>query len=159
MLRSVSDTETGRDTAPGEDVHHAAAAMYDLLVSFVRLMPRDMSLTSVSALATLDRTGPRRITDLAASEGVTQPSVTTLVTTLTKAGYVERRSDPNDKRVVVVAITEKGTAYLRERRAKHTQIVENALGDLSADELAALNVAVPTVEHLHRLVDELRANR
>ena len=39
-----------------------------------------MSLTSLSTLATLELTGPRRITDLAANEGVTQPSMTALVT-------------------------------------------------------------------------------
>lgn len=58
---------------------HTASAVYGLLASFIRLTPRDMSLTSLAAFATLERTGPRRITDLSASEGVAQPSVTSLV--------------------------------------------------------------------------------
>ncbi|MET7729608.1 MarR family transcriptional regulator [Streptomyces mirabilis] len=53
-----------------------------------RRLPRDMSLTSAATLATLDRTGPRRITDLAAVEGVTQPAMTTLVRVMEESGLV-----------------------------------------------------------------------
>ena len=42
------------------------AALYGLATRATRRLPRDMSLTSAATLATLDRTGPRRITDLAA---------------------------------------------------------------------------------------------
>ncbi|MBO0816571.1 MAG: MarR family transcriptional regulator, partial [Actinobacteria bacterium] len=38
-----------------------------------------MSLTAAATLATLDRSSPRRLTALAAHEGVTQPAMTQLV--------------------------------------------------------------------------------
>jgi hypothetical protein len=41
-----------------------------------------MSLTSLSTLATLELTRPRRMTDLAACEGVMQPPMTALVSIL-----------------------------------------------------------------------------
>lgn len=165
MLRRVSTTASDRaddrGPAPAEDARGtadraAAAALHDLLVSFVRRTPRDMSLTSVLALSTLDRTGPRRITELAASEGITQPSVTALVASLVRAGYVERRSDPNDKRVVMVAITEAGTDFVRGRRAATAQVFADAVGGLSPQETAALGAALPAIGHLHALIDELR---
>jgi DNA-binding MarR family transcriptional regulator len=134
----------------------AADAVYDLLASFIRLNPRDMSLTSLSALATLDRTGPRRITELAASEGVTQPSVTSLVASLVRAGYVERRSDPADKRVVVIAITEAGSTYLGARRAVTAGVFADAVEELSAEEGAILAAAVPVIERLRDLVEGQR---
>lgn len=142
------------------DAQHAAdlgaAAVHDLLASFIRLVPRDMGLTSLAALSTLDRTGPRRITELAASEGVTQPSVTSLVASLVRAGYVERRGDPSDKRVVMVAITEAGSAYLRTRRAATAQVFADAVDKLSPDEAATLATALPVLERLRDLVDEQR---
>ena len=134
----------------------ASAAVYDLLASFIRLNPREMSLTSLAALATLDRTGPRRITELAASEGVTQPSVTSLVASLVRAGYVERRSDPADKRAVVIAITEAGSAYLGTRRAVTAGIFADAVDELSAEEAAILDAAVPVIERLRDLVEGRR---
>lgn len=160
MLRRVSTTAGSRDATPavnGRDAAgDAAAAVHDLLASFIRVTPRDMSLTSIATLSTLDRTGPRRITELAASEGVTQPSVTSLVASLVREGYVERRSDPDDKRVVMVAITEAGSAYLRTRREATTQVFVDAADRLPADDAAVLAAALPVIERLRDLVDEQR---
>jgi DNA-binding MarR family transcriptional regulator len=154
MLRRVT-TATTPDTATAGDALRPAGAVHELVSSYIRHMPRDISLTSVSTLATLNRKGARRITDLAASEGVTQPSVTSLVTSLERAGLVERRSDPADRRVVMVAITEAGTAYLRARRADAAQTFLRAMEQLSADEVATLASAAPVLEHLRELLDEL----
>ncbi len=156
MLRSVSSRSTTRDPAAAAERRRAATAVYELAASFIRHTPRDMSLTSLSALATLNRLGPRRITDLAASEGVAQPSVTAMVTMLERAGFVERRRDPDDKRVVMVAITEAGSAYVRARRAAGAQAFSEALDKLSPEEAATLEAAVPVIEHLRAIVDEQR---
>lgn len=155
----MSTTATTSDLTPADDLRRTAVAVSDLLSSFIRLTPRDMSLTSLSALSTLDRTGPRRVTDLAASEGIAQPSVTALVTSLVRAGYVERHSDPADKRVVMIAITDAGTAYLGSRRAANAQIMADILGRLPADEAATLTAAIPVIDHVHELVEEIRASR
>jgi DNA-binding MarR family transcriptional regulator len=146
MLRSVSS----------QDGKNAAAVVHDLVTAFIRLTPRELSLTSLSVLSTLDRGGARRITDLAASEGVTQPSVTALVTSLVGAGYVERHSDPADRRVVMVAITEAGSAFLRHRRAVNLEAFSEVFDKLSHEEAATLTAALPVIEHLRELVDELR---
>src|SRR5580700_9903097 len=83
----------------------AAAALHGLMVGVIRRVPRELSLTSLSTLSTLERAGPRRITDLAVVEGVTQPSMTALVRVLERDGLVARRGDPGDGRVALVAAT------------------------------------------------------
>src|ERR1700733_10246448 len=93
-----------------------AGALYALLAPLPRRAPRDLSLPSLATLSTLDRTGPRRVTDLAVIEGVTQPSMTALVTALERGGLVARHSDPADRRVTLVALTDEGLLYLRSRR-------------------------------------------
>lgn len=80
-----------------------------LLASAVRWMPRDISLASLSALSTLDRAGPPRITDLARLEGVAQPSMTVLAGTMERGGFAARRRDPSDRRVVLIGLTAAGT--------------------------------------------------
>src|SRR5438552_2641325 len=92
-----------QDTAPGASAA-IGAALYGLATRAARRLPRDMSLTSAATLATLDRTGPRRITDLAAVEGVTQPAMTTLVRVMEESGLVERWGDASDKRVTLVSL-------------------------------------------------------
>ena len=145
-----------RKQTPGERIT-VAEALYRLVSVAVRQQPREISLTSASTLATVERTGPRRITDLAAIEGVTQPSMTALVTVLERAGLVERRQDPRDQRVVLVALTAAGTDYLRSRRRAGAEAFARLIDKLPPDETAILLAAAPALQHLNELDDERRA--
>jgi DNA-binding MarR family transcriptional regulator len=131
-------------------------AIYGLMTAALRRQPRDMSLTSISTLATLELTGPRRITDLAASEGVMQPSMTALVSALERSGLVERRRDPSDRRVALVALTSDGTEYIRARRQAGVEAFAPLIDDLPADEAEALSAAVTAMTHIQRLDEEGR---
>ncbi|TXS01818.1 MarR family transcriptional regulator [Streptomyces sp. col6] len=110
-----------------------------------------MSLTSAATLATLDRTGPRRITDLAAVEGVTQPAMTALVRVMEESGLVERRGDASDRRVTLVYLTEAGASYVRTRHQAGVHAFERLIGELTADEVEALVAALPALTHLAEL--------
>jgi DNA-binding MarR family transcriptional regulator len=143
--------------ASPEGLATAADALYRLLTAAVRQLPRDISLTSLATLATVERAGPRRITDLSASEGVTQPSMTALVTTLEKSGLVERRHDVHDQRVVLVALTDAGADYLRKRRQSGTEAFGRLLAQLPAEEASAIVAAGPALRHLRELHDQQRA--
>lgn len=113
-----------------------------------------MSLTSASTLSTLERGGPRRVTDLAVVEGVTQPSMTLLVGRLERAGLVERTKDPSDKRVALVAITDAGRAVLVSRRRAGAEAFDQLIGKLPPDDAAALAAALPALERLRELEAE-----
>src|ERR1700722_11846368 len=108
-------------------------ALFGIVTTAVRSQPRDMGLTSLSTLATLELTGPRRITDLAASEGVMQPSMTALVSALERSGLVERRRDASDGRVSLVALTSIGTEYIRARRQAGVEVFAQLIDALPAD--------------------------
>jgi DNA-binding MarR family transcriptional regulator len=117
----------------------------------VRRAPRDLTITSAATLATLDRTGPRRITDLAAIEGVTQPAMTVLVRVMEESGLVERRGDPTDKRVTLVWLTEAGASYVQARRLSGVQSFAQLIDKLTDEEIAALTAALPALQHLAAL--------
>jgi DNA-binding MarR family transcriptional regulator len=131
-------------------------ALYGLMTAAVRSQPRDMSLTSLSTLATLELTGPRRVTDLATCEGVMQPSMTALVSTLERSGLVERRRDPFDRRVALVALTSEGTEYIRARRQVGVDVFAQLIDDLPAGEADVLFAAVTAITHIQRLEEERR---
>ncbi len=132
------------------------AALHGLAVRAVRRLPRDMSITSAATLATLHRTGPRRITDLAASEGVTQPAMTVLVRVLEESGLVERRGDPSDRRVTLVSVTEAGAAYVERRRQTGVDALARLVDELPDDEVEALVGALPALAHLAELESQER---
>jgi DNA-binding MarR family transcriptional regulator len=155
-----------RDTAePGtknaRDAAGVGAALQGVAAGVVRRVPRKLSLTSMSTLSTLERKGPRRITDLAVCEGVTQPSMTVLINGLERSGLVERQSDPTDKRVALVVLSAQGEEFMRAQRRVGAEAFEQLLKELKPDELATLVAAIPALTHLREL-DEVQqdlANR
>jgi DNA-binding MarR family transcriptional regulator len=126
------------------------AAGLERLIGLFRWLspPSGLSLTSAATLATLERGGPRRLTALAAREGVTQPAMTQLVARLQDAGLVDRVPDAADGRVVYVRITAEGQAVLARRRAVRAERVAALLTRLSPDEQAALVAALPAMDAL-----------
>lgn len=106
---------------------------------------RDLSLTAAAALASLDRLGAQRITTLAATEGVSQPSMTQLVQRLEQRGLVTRTSDPSDGRVALVSLTEQGRAALAARRERNARTITELLDGLPADDVRALAEALAAV--------------
>ena len=154
----VSAANATSRTAPVADARTGVGeALIGLTASAVRWARRDMSLTSLGTLSTLDRAGPQRITDLALVEGVTQPSMTVLVGNLERDGLVVRRGDPSDKRVVLIELTAAGTDLVRSRRRAGAQAFAQLIEKLPSDETAALLAALPALEHLRELEDVQRA--
>jgi DNA-binding MarR family transcriptional regulator len=141
--------ESGDRAAAGE-------ALYGLVTVVVQRGSREMSLTSLATLSTLDRTGPRRVTDLAVIERVAQPSMTALVIALERAGLVERRGDPADKRAALVSVTAAGSDLLRARRRAGAEAIAQLIDKLPPDEAAALAAAIPALQHLRELDNEQR---
>jgi len=143
-------------SGPGGSPAGSASALYGLLTTLLRRAPRDFSLTALATLSTLDRTGPRRITDLAVIEGVTQPSMTVLVRSLERAGLVARHSDPADGRVTLVTPTAEGLRYLQRRRSAGADVLAQLIDKLPRGEAAALAAAIPALRHLRDLDNEQR---
>lgn len=107
----------------------------------------DLSASALSVLSRLESDGPTRVTELAEREGLSQPGTTTLVNRLVTGGYATRGSDAADGRVVLVAVTDEGVARLVAYREARSQLVASRLRLLSADDRAALQRALPALEH------------
>jgi DNA-binding MarR family transcriptional regulator len=112
----------------------------------------DVSRTEVEVLAVLAE-GPRRITELAELEGLAQPTMTVLVKRLETRGWVSRAGLPDDGRVVLAAITERGREAVEAFRAEFLAALRSDLEGLSARELAALSRAT---QALGSFVEELQ---
>lgn len=135
-----------------------AVALFALTPLAIRYRTRDLSLTALSTLVTLERTGPRRLTDLAASEGVTQPSMTAVVAQLVDAGYAERRRDPGDGRVVLVAVTRAGSRHLAAARRSGASVFAGLIERLPEADVAALTAALPALRRLEEVAADCDAD-
>jgi DNA-binding MarR family transcriptional regulator len=103
--------------------------------------PDGLSLTAAATLGSLRRRGPQRITELAAAQRITQPSMTQLLRRLEDAGLVARVPDPNDGRVVLAELTAAGDETLRNRWSARLAHLDALLGTLTAEERATLERA------------------
>jgi len=138
-------------TAPTDERLATAAALDAFAAWAIRSTAgRDLSLTTASTLATLDRDGPQRLSDLAVREGVTQPSMTALVTRLERDGLATRGADPSDGRAVVVTLTDAGRDVLPARRTRRASRLAELLDHLEPDERAAVDAAAGALSRLTR---------
>jgi DNA-binding MarR family transcriptional regulator len=104
--------------------------------------------TQLSALATVERSGPLRLGDLAAAEGIAPSTLTRLVTALEERGYVDRTPVPGDARASTLAITAAGHAVLERIRQESTSVLAESLRTLTSEQLATLAAALPALEQL-----------
>ena len=118
-----------------------------------KLVQEEISLTQGRALSTLATRGPQRVTELAVSEQVAQPTMSALVARLEDHGLVERSPDPSDSKRTLISITREGKQQWRSMVALRTNLLASGLALLTASEKKSLEAALPALE---RLVDELQ---
>jgi DNA-binding MarR family transcriptional regulator len=104
--------------------------------------------TQLAALSTVEQSGPLRLGDLAAAEGIAPSTLTRMVAVLEELGYVRRDADPKDARASTLAITPQGHETLERLREEGTALLTQWLALLTADQRAALAVALPALEAL-----------
>jgi DNA-binding MarR family transcriptional regulator len=114
---------------------------------FLRHTSLEISRTETSVMQALSEQ-PRRITDLAAREAVTQPAITLLVNRLEQRGWVQRTADPVDRRAVLVALTEEGRRTFEQLRTEYRALLHEEMATLSDEDVETLAGAVEIVDRL-----------
>src|SRR6516225_5437760 len=104
--------------------------------------------TQLAALATVERSGPMRLGDLAAAEGIAPSTLTRLVTALEESGYVRRNADPSDARASTLAITPRGHDTLERLRTQTTLELAASMRLLTPAQRSALGGPLPVLERL-----------
>ena len=103
-----------------------------------------------SALSVLVFGGPATLSRLAQLEQVRPPTMTRLVAELERQGLVERKPDPDDRRVVWIHPTESAKKILLEGRARRVARLENDLKQLRPAEFKRLASALELLERVAR---------
>ncbi|MBW8482710.1 MarR family winged helix-turn-helix transcriptional regulator [Actinomadura parmotrematis] len=104
-----------------------------------------LSTASSSVLNRLRHEGPRRITELARAEGISQPAMTQMLTRLEREGLVRRIASTRDRRGVLVEVTGAGTSLVEQRRAERAAALRQMIDRLAPHERAAAATALPAL--------------
>jgi DNA-binding MarR family transcriptional regulator len=139
--------EAGAD-APAVDVTRLRVALARLARRLRKHELAGLTPTQLAALATVERSGPMRLGDLAAAEGIAPSTLTRLVTALEESDYVRRHADPSDARASTLAITPRGRDTLDRLRTQTTLELAASLRLLTLAQRSALAEALPVLELL-----------
>jgi DNA-binding MarR family transcriptional regulator len=106
-------------------------------------------------LATTNAEGPKRQLDLAAQLGVDRTVMTYLLDDLEKAGLVQRRPDPADRRARLIVPTEQGIETLCEMERRLATAEEDVLGSLDEAERSSFRMLLQRVAMKANAIDPI----
>jgi DNA-binding MarR family transcriptional regulator len=92
---------------------------------------------------------PRTLSEIADIQGVTRATATTLVTTLEARGWVARNHDVQDRRRVLVTVTDSGSAALSKAQEVVNEAMLRALDPLDDAQVARLLSGLEVVGELN----------
>ena len=128
-----------------------SAELRDVLGAVVRRLRAEarLPLAQVTVLGRLDREGAQTTSALARAAGVRPQSMAQTVADLERAGFVSRAPDPDDRRQVLLSLTDQGRAAVAAERASREGWLARAIEErLDADERATLERAVEILRRL-----------
>ncbi|WP_320197070.1 MarR family winged helix-turn-helix transcriptional regulator [Agrobacterium rosae] len=106
------------------------------------LLQHGLSSSAFDVLATLRRAGePYRLSpgELLAMTMVSSGTMTNRIDQLEKAGLVERINNPEDRRSVLIALTDKGFAVVDEAVTAHVENQHRLMAAMSEDDRREFN--------------------
>ena len=98
----------------------------------------DISMQQVRAMFFLRDEEEASVGRLAELFGFGLPAASLLADRLVRAGYVERREDPGDRRRVLLSLTRVGVRLVTDLREGSHSVLRRWMSSLSPDDLAAL---------------------
>ena len=113
-----------------------------------------VGFVGLATLRHLVRHGPRSVTELARSEGVTTQAISLRLSPLVGSGLAARSRDPLDARRTLVDVTQAGHDLVTRSQARVVTALEAAIDALTDAERAALATALPALVRIGAELDK-----
>lgn len=107
---------------------------------------RNISVNDMHIINAIGLQDAKNMTTVAKSLSVTVGTLTIAINNLVKKGYVQRVRSQEDRRVVLISLTEAGENVFYHHKAFHDKMVLGILKDLNAQETEALTTALMKVQ-------------
>jgi DNA-binding MarR family transcriptional regulator len=133
------------DAALAADLLSVVARINRLATQRVRMQ---VPYAQARLLSMIEDQDAARISDLAALDHCSQPTMTAQVRRLELAGLVSRITDPTDARAVLISITPEGVAVLADVRADRGAVIDPYLERLPEADRHTLADAVRVMRSL-----------
>ncbi len=130
------DSQDPRIATITDDLRTVYAGMQQLIVpTWLKL---DLTMAQFKALVAVERNSGIGVCGLGRELSIGESAASLLVDQLVRRGYVGRKTDPTDRRRVLLGATARGQKRLHELRQGGREALDEWLAELSEDELEAL---------------------
>ncbi|CUN64195.1 winged helix-turn-helix transcriptional regulator [Clostridium sp. NSJ-49] len=105
----------------------------------------DLSVTEIHVIEAISLDKERTMSEVAYDLSITVGTLTTAINKLVKKGYVDRRRIEEDRRVVLVMLTDKGKEVFKYHEEFHNDMVKCTIDSFSKEEEIVLVSALKRV--------------
>lgn len=145
---SVSqEEENPEDISLQEELKFNFRQLFHEWIFFQMKFVRDegLAIPQLFTLRYLYYNKPKDLSSVADFMGVSKPTVTGLMNTLEKDGFVRRAHDEEDRRRIDIVLTEKSLELFKRFEAKTTFVIEEFLNSVPEDSQVKLNETMTTL--------------
>lgn len=105
-----------------------------------------LTIKELHAVDAISMYNHQTVSQVAKKLHLTPGTMTAMTDRLIKKGYVERKRNEQDRRVIRLYLTNKGRVLYRAHRAFHNMMVKSFLQGMNTEELSIVNKAIHNLE-------------
>lgn len=98
----------------------------------------NLTISQFGVLEALLHIGPQNQRELGAKLLKSGGNITMVIDNLEKRGFVKRETDPNDRRAVIVSLTDEGETFIKDFFPVHLERIVEEFSSLTSEELKEL---------------------
>lgn len=114
----------------------------------------DISNNDMHIIDAIGIAEPQMVSEVARKMSVTQGTVNVAMNALERKGYINRNRSEEDRRVVLVSLTERGVKAYHHHRDFHKKMMRAIVRDLNDEEKQALHHCLVHLEEFFRGIEE-----
>ena len=111
---------------------------------------KDISVNDMHVIENIGIDKPKNMSTVSRALSVTVGTLTIAINNLVKKGYVKRVRSEEDRRVVLISLTEKGKNAYHHHKLFHDKMVLAVMRELNVSEVEALSKALTNLQDFFR---------
>lgn len=117
---------------------------------------KDLTVTDMHVIEAIDVNEPKNMSSVAKALSVTTGTLTISVNGLVKKGYVNRTRSEEDRRVVLISLTDKGCKAFAKHQSFHQEMIDAITDGLTDEEQVILEKSLRNLNQFFRTVTEVK---
>lgn len=117
---------------------------------------KDLTVTDMHVIEAIDVKEQKNMSSVAKALSVTTGTLTISINGLVKKGYVNRTRSEEDRRVVLISLTEKGCGAYQVHQQFHQEMIDAITAGLNREEQVILEKSLRNLTQFFRTVSEVK---